>query len=143
MDRYQNGIKKFQEIKGEGADKSIERLKSLNPDLEKLVMEFAFNDIYRRPALDLKSREIATIAALITLGNSPQQLKVHIQAAVNLGVKREEIVEVILQMSVYAGFPAAINAMQTAYEAFDEIDRNKNNSNGDSDNLELKRKRVA
>ena len=143
MNRYHEGIKKFKEIKGDGADKSIERLKSLSPDLEKLVMEFAFNDIYRRPALDLRSREIATIAALITLGTSPQQLKIHIQAAVNVGVKREEIVEIILQMAIYAGFPAAINAIQTAYEAFGEIDQNKNNMNGNSEKLELKHKKVA
>ncbi len=143
MNRYQEGIKKFKEIKGDGADKSIERLKSLHPDLEKLVMEFAFNDIYKRPALDLKSREIATIAALTALGNSPQQLKVHIQAAVNVGVKREEIVEIILQMAIYAGFPASINAMQAAYEAFGEIDQNKNNLNGKSEKLDLRAKKVA
>ena len=143
MNRYEKGIAKFKEIKGNGAESSIERLKSLNPDLERLVMEVAFNDIYKRPALDLRAREIATIAALATLGNSPQQLKVHIQSALNIGVKKEEVIEVILQMALYAGFPAAINAMQAATEIFEEIEKN-NSQNGQSRNsLEEKRKRLA
>lgn len=140
MNRYEKGIAKFKEIKGDGAELSIERLKSLNPDLEKFVMEFAFGDVYNRPSLDLRSREIATIASLATLGNSPQQLKVHVQAALNVGVKKEEIIEVILQMAIYAGFPAAINAMQAACEVFDEIDKIKIISNGKSKKIELNRK---
>ncbi|MEQ9618240.1 MAG: carboxymuconolactone decarboxylase family protein [Deltaproteobacteria bacterium] len=141
VNRYEKGIEKFKEIKGDGAEGSIERLKSLNPDLEKLIMEFAFCDVYKRPSLDLRSREIATIASLATLGNAPQQLKVHVQAALNVGVKKEEIVEVILQMAIYAGFPAAINAMQAACEVFDEIDnKNKTISNGKSKKIELNKK---
>ncbi len=143
MNRYQKGIEKFKEIKGSGAEHSIERLKSLNPDLERLVMEVAFNDIYKRPALDLRAREIATIAALVSLGNSSQQLKVHIQSALNVGVKKEEIIEVILQMALYAGFPAAITAMQVANEVFDEISKNNSDSNQNGSSLELKRKRLA
>ena len=138
MNRYEQGIEKFKEIKGDGAEKSIERLKSLDPDLEKLVMEFAFNDIYGRPALDLKSREVATIAALAALGHTAQ-LKVHLQAALNVGVTKEEIVEIMLQMAVYAGFPAAINAMQAAKEVFDEIETSKINTNGSGTKPERKK----
>lgn len=123
--RFDTGVEKFKEIKGKGAGASLERLKSLNPDLAKFVMEFPYGDIYSRPELDIKSREIATIAALSTLGNAPKQLKVHIECALNTGVKRQEIVEIILQMAVYAGFPAAINAMQTVHELFDELDKNE------------------
>jgi 4-carboxymuconolactone decarboxylase len=129
MNRYEQGTERFKEIKGNGAEKSIERLKSLHPDLEKLVMEFAFNDIYGRPELDIKSREIATVAALAALGHTAQ-LKVHTQSALNVGVTREEIVEIILQMALYAGFPAAINAMQAVKEVFDEVETNKKVTNG-------------
>jgi 4-carboxymuconolactone decarboxylase len=129
MNRYEQGIERFKEIKGNGAEKSIERLKSLHPDLEKMVMEFAFNDVYCRPELDLRSREIATVAALAALGHTAQ-LKVHTQSALNVGVTREEIVEIILQMALYAGFPAAINAMQAVKEVFDEIEANKISTNG-------------
>lgn len=142
MTRYEQGIEKFREIKGDGADKSIERLKSLNPDLARYIMEFAFNDIYRRPGLDLKSREIATIAALTALGNAPQQLKVHTVSALNVGVSREEITEVILQMALYAGFPAAINAMQAANEAFDEFDKQKPAPIKSANGIDIHRKKA-
>lgn len=71
-----------------------------------------------RDALDLKSREIATVAALTSLGNCIPQLKVHIQGALNVGCQPREIIEIIIQMAVYAGFPAALNAMQAAKEVF-------------------------
>jgi 4-carboxymuconolactone decarboxylase len=121
--RFDTGVEKFKEINGQSAEASLERLKSLNPDLAKFVMEFSYGGIYSRPELDIKSREIATIAALSALGNAPKQLKVHIGCALNTGVKRQEITEIILQMAVYAGFPAAINAMQTVHEVFDELDK--------------------
>ncbi|HWR26230.1 MAG TPA: carboxymuconolactone decarboxylase family protein, partial [Methanosarcina sp.] len=75
---------------------------------------------YSRPGLDLKSREIATVAALTALGNARPQLKVHINAALNVGCSKEEIIEIIIQMAVYAGFPAALNAMFAAKEVFQE-----------------------
>jgi len=97
-------------------------LKDLNPDLARYVMEFPFGDVYSRPGLDLRSREIATVAALITLGNAALQLKVHIHSALNVGVSRQEIIEIIIQMAVYAGFPASLNAIRAAKEVFSEID---------------------
>ena len=131
MNRFDTGVEKFKEIKGEGAEASIERLKSLSPDLAKFAMEFPFGDIYSRPELDIKSREIATVAALSALGNAPMQLKVHVECALNTGIKRQEIIEIVLQTAVYAGFPAAINAMQTVNEVFDELDKNESISNVD------------
>lgn len=121
-DRYELGIEKFKEIKGDKGEQIVERLKELDPDLARYILEFPFGDIYNRPGLDLKSREIATVAALIALGNAIPQLKVHIHGALNVGVSRQEIIEIIIQMAVYAGFPAALNAMYTAKEVFMEID---------------------
>lgn len=143
MTRYKQGIEKFREIKGEGAEKSLERLKSLSPDLTRYIMEFAFNDIYRRPGLDLRSREIATIAALTALGNAPQQLKVHTICALNAGVTKEEITEIILQMALYAGFPAAINAMQAVNEAFDEFDKQNPESIKSANGIDIHRKKAV
>jgi 4-carboxymuconolactone decarboxylase len=79
-------------------------------------VEFAYGDVMARPGLDRRSRQLATIAALTALGNAQPQLKVHIQGALNAGCKPQEIVEVILQMAVFAGFPAAINALNVARE---------------------------
>ncbi len=123
--RYEQGMEKFSQIRGKETDVSIKRLESLSPDLAKYAMEFPFGDIYSRQGLDLRSREIATMSSLITQGNFPQQLKVHIHCALNVGVTRQEIIEIILQMSVYVGFPSAINAMQIAKEVFDELDNEK------------------
>ena len=82
------------------------------------MIEFSFGDIYSRPGLDLRAREIATIAALTALGNASPQLKVHIEAGLNVGLSREEITEVMMQMAVYAGFPAALNGLFAAKEIF-------------------------
>jgi 4-carboxymuconolactone decarboxylase len=93
-------------------------LADIAPDFARYVIEFPFGDIYSRSGLDLRSREVATIAALTALGNAAPQLKVHIEAGLNVGLSRDEIVEVIMQMSVYAGFPAAVNGLFTAKEVF-------------------------
>ncbi|MBW4527908.1 MAG: carboxymuconolactone decarboxylase family protein [Phormidium tanganyikae FI6-MK23] len=98
----------------------MESLKEIAPDLARHIIEFAFGDVYTRPGLDLKSREIATVAALTAIGNAQPQLKVHLHGALNVGCTREEVIEVILQMAVYAGFPAALNGMFAAKEVFAE-----------------------
>jgi len=119
-ERYRSGLKKLEEIDGKAGKRVIDSLASISPDLAKYTIEFPFGDIYQRPGLDLKSREIATIAALTALGNCQPQLNVHINGALNVGCKPEEIVETIIQMAVYAGFPAALNGMFVAKEVFIE-----------------------
>ncbi len=121
--RYQRGWEKLKEIDGEAGKRVIASLQDIAPDLARYTIEFPFGDIYSRPGLDLKSREIATVAALTALGNAAPQLQVHIHAALNVGCTRTEIVEVIMQMAVYAGFPAALNGMFAAREVFQERDR--------------------
>jgi 4-carboxymuconolactone decarboxylase len=96
----------------------VASLADIAPDFARYLIEFPFGDIYSRPGLDLRSREIAVVAALTALGNATPQLKVHLQAALNVGVTREEIVEVLMQMAVYAGFPAALNGLAAAREVF-------------------------
>jgi 4-carboxymuconolactone decarboxylase len=85
-----------------------------------VLIEFPFGDIYSRAGLDLKSREVAVVAALTALGNAAPQLKVHIHGALNVGCTKQEVVEVIMQMAVYAGFPAALNGLFAAKEVFKE-----------------------
>ncbi|MDH5926200.1 carboxymuconolactone decarboxylase family protein [Vibrio lentus] len=109
--RFETGLERLNYIDGEAGKQVIESLQDICPDLAKYTIEYPFGDIYSRPGLDLKSREIATVAALTALGNCAPQLKVHLNAALNVGCSEEEIKEVILQMSVYAGFPSALNGM--------------------------------
>jgi 4-carboxymuconolactone decarboxylase len=126
--RYKRGWEKLKEIDGAAGETVIERLKTIAPDLGRYIIEFAFGDVYSRPGLDLKSREIATIAALAALGNAQPQLKVHIHGALNVGCTETEVIEVLLQMAVYAGFPAALNGIAAASEVF--ADRQGNAGNG-------------
>ncbi len=120
--RYQKGLKHLKENNSENYENLKEDLGDIAPDLARFVAEFAYGDIYTRPGLDPKSREIATVAALTALGNAPLQLQSHIEGALNSGCTRQEVVEVILQMAVYAGFPAAINGMNNAKEVFERLD---------------------
>lgn len=120
--RYQKGLKYLKEKNNDNYSNLKENLEDVAPDLARFVAEFAYGDIYTRPGLDSKSREIATVAALTTLGNSPLELQSHIEGALNSGCTREEVIEVIIQMAVYAGFPAAINAMTNAKEVFNRLD---------------------
>jgi 4-carboxymuconolactone decarboxylase len=119
-DRYERGLAKLKEIYGDRAQILVAALGEVAPDLSRYVVEFGFGDIHCRPGLDLKSREIATVAALTALGTASPQLRAHIHAAMNVGCSQEEVVEIILQMALYAGFPATINGIQAAKEVFAE-----------------------
>ena|ERR1035437_10163140 len=118
--RYDRGLAKLIEIYGDKGSDLIASLQDIAPDLARYVTEFAFGDIHCRPGLDLKSREMATVAALTALGTAGPQLRAHIHAALNVGCTKQEIVEVIMQMALYAGFPAALNGIQAAREVFSE-----------------------
>jgi 4-carboxymuconolactone decarboxylase len=117
-ERYQRGLEKLREIDGAAGERVVASLEDIAPDFARYLIEFPFGDIYSRPGLDLKSREIAVVAALTAMGNAAPQLKVHIHAALNVGVTRTEVVETIMQMAVYAGFPAALNGLAAAREVF-------------------------
>ncbi len=127
QDRYERGWEKLKEVDGQAGERVIRSLEDIAPDFARYLIEFPFGDIYSRPALDLKSREIAVVAALTALGNAVPQLKVHINGALNVGCTRQEVVEVIMQMAVYAGFPAALNGLFAAKEVFKERDESGKN----------------
>lgn len=118
VSRLERGRRALAEIDGHAGEKVIASLADIAPDFATYVLEFSFGDIYSRPGLDLRAREVATIAALTAMGNAAPQLKVHIKAGLNVGLSREEIIEIIMQMAVYAGFPAALNGLFAAKEVF-------------------------
>jgi 4-carboxymuconolactone decarboxylase len=124
--RYERGLAKFVEMYGDLAKTFLASLDDVAPDLGTYVMELAFGDIHCRPRLSLPSREIATVAALTAIGTAGPQLRAHIDGALNVGCTEQEVVEVIMQMAVYAGFPAALNGMQIAREVFQERAAKKN-----------------
>lgn len=109
--RFVRGQARLAEIDGEAGEAVIASLIGIAPDLGRYIIEFGFGDVYSRPGLDLRTRELATVAALVALGNVRPQLEVHLHAALNVGASQDELVEVIIQMVLYAGFPAALNGM--------------------------------
>jgi 4-carboxymuconolactone decarboxylase len=119
-ERYQRGLSKLAEIDGQQGQKVIESLADISPDFAQYLIEFPFGYIYSRPGLDLRTRELTTVAVLTALGNALAQLKVHLHAALNVGCSREEITETIIQVAVYAGFPAALNGLFAAKEVFSD-----------------------
>jgi len=119
-DRRTRGLRALSEITGDSGAGVVASLRDIAPDLADWIIDFSYGDVMARPGLDRRSRELATIAALTALGNAQPQLKVHIAGALRVGCKPQEIVEVILQMAVFAGFPAAINALNVAREVLDQ-----------------------
>lgn len=116
--RLARGQQALQAITGDNGSAVVESLKDIAPDLADWVLEFAYGDVMARPGLDKRTRQLATVAALTAMGTAAPQLKVHMHGALNVGCTADEIVEAVLQMAVYAGFPAAINGLAAAREVF-------------------------
>lgn len=121
-DKYKRGLELLEKVSPGASKRTAESLNDIAPDMVRYMMEFVFGEVSSRPGLDMKSREITAMAALAALGTAPNQLKIHIKGALNCGCTREEVVEVLIQVLVYAGFPAALNGIRLAKEVFQEID---------------------
>ena len=119
MTRYEKGREVLENIQKRSVEEIFKDLEDIAPDLSRFVVEFPYSEIYTRGEVDLKTRELCTVSALTVLGTIPQ-LKDHINAALNVGNTPVEIVEIIMQMSAYCGFPKAINGVVAAKEVFSE-----------------------
>ena len=114
--RYEKGFALLAEIDRSQAERIIAGLADIAPDFARYLVEFAFGDIYSRPGLDPKARQIATMAALTALGALPQ-LKVHIHFALELGCSREEIVEIIMTCGFYMTMARMTETLQVDVDA--------------------------
>jgi len=123
-DRLKRGSNKINELKKDGDQAILKGLGKTAPDLANYVLEFIFGDLYSRPGLELKTKQMLTITTLATLGNAKPQLAYHINCALNIGITRQEIVDIMTHISGYAGFPAALNGIATAKEVFADRDQN-------------------
>jgi 4-carboxymuconolactone decarboxylase len=116
--RYEKGLNTLSKMVGKDImDQTIEHVKQFNPDIAKLIVEFAFGDIYSRPTLDLKQKELLTISSLVSQG-AESQLDFHIHAALNIGLTPKEIVEAIIHCIPYIGFPRSLGALKVVIEVF-------------------------
>jgi 4-carboxymuconolactone decarboxylase len=126
-DRSQRGAKLLKAIHGQwGAPQVLGPLQKIAPDLVAMIRDFAFGEIYARPGLDLKSRQLVTLSALAAQGAHSLEFKAHVHGALTLGWTKEQIVEALMQIALYAGFPAAIHALLLAQETFNERDAREN-----------------
>lgn len=124
-DKYEKGLKLWRHMGGVPyADQVLENLKRLSPELAHMVIENAIGEIWTRPQLDLKTRSLCNVAALTALGKT-NQLRFHLVGALNNGATKEEISEVILQMSLYCGMPAAVEAFTVAREVLEKYQPQK------------------
>ncbi len=118
--RYQRGRAQLKQMLGTTGEQALENIAGISPDMARYVVEFVFGDVHTRPGLDVKTREIAAVAALTALGNAAPQLRAHLHGALNVGCSQQEIVELMIEMAVYAGFPAALNGLFAARDVFAE-----------------------
>ncbi|MFD1612402.1 carboxymuconolactone decarboxylase family protein [Sphingomonas tabacisoli] len=114
-DRYLRGVEILQRLHGHPLEKVTNAVAEIAPDFARMTIEFPFGDLYSRDAACLRTREIAAVSALAAIGAHPQ-LRVHIEAARSAGCTREELIEILMQVSIYAGFPAALNALAACHD---------------------------
>jgi 4-carboxymuconolactone decarboxylase len=119
-ERYERGARMLANVDGPAGLAMVDGLAQSFPDFARYLVESPFGDIYAREQLGLRERELATVAALCALGNALPQLRVHVHAALHVGCKPAEVVEVVMQMAVYAGFPAALNGLSVVRDVFAE-----------------------
>jgi 4-carboxymuconolactone decarboxylase len=101
----------------------IHELNQVSPDFAAYFVEFGFGEIYSRPVLDSKSKELIAVAVLTAVGAPERHLKLHIYGAVGAGCTRHEIIEAIIQSIIYNGFMRSITALKMVREVFDEIEK--------------------
>ena len=116
----QAGLATRREVLGAAyVDGAVKNADAFNDDMQVLVTQYCWNDIWNRPGLDRKTRSLLNLAMLTAL-NRPHDLKLHVRGALNNGVTREEIKEVFLQAAIYCGVPAAIDSFRVAREVLED-----------------------
>ncbi len=119
-ERYERGEKLLRKVDGDKvAGNLIKDYKDLAPDFTRHLIEFAFGEIYAR-AGDLKQRELVAIASLATMGGCDKQLGTHVRGAFNVGLTEAEIVEAVMTLVPYIGFPKALNALAVVKRVVDK-----------------------
>lgn len=121
-DRYDTGMEVRRAVLGDAhVDRSVANRNAFNEDFQDLITRYAWGEIWTRPGLPRHTRSLLTLALLVAL-NRGDEFRMHVRAAANNGVSREEMKEVILQCAIYAGVPAANAAFHLAQGVFDEVD---------------------
>lgn len=120
QDRFAHGMEVLTRVDGEAGHRVIDSLADISPELGHQIAAWAFGEMYDRPALTPRDRQLVTLGMLTALGGCEPQLEVHINAALNVGLAPQEIVEALLHSAVYCGMPKALNATFVAKRVFGE-----------------------
>ena len=125
QDRFDEGLRLRKQVLGaDYVERSMAGADEFSRPMQELSTEYCWGYVWTRPGLALRDRSLINLAMISAL-NRPHELKLHVKAALNNGVTREEIREVLLQVAVYCGVPAGIDSMRLAREAFAEIEQAK------------------
>jgi len=123
-ERYERGMAMRRSVLGNAhVDRSLSNLNEFNKTFQKFITRYAWGEIWTRPGLQKNTRSLVTLAMLVAL-NREEEFKMHVRAALNNGVDRAEIEELLLQTAIYCGLPAANAAFHWAEQVFAEIDGN-------------------
>lgn len=119
--RFEAGMASMSKMFARETLEGMSNMKNISPDFWEMIVSFGFGEVYTRERLPLDKREIVTLTSLITQG-AFDQLEVHLRAALNVGLTKEEIIEIIIQCAAYSGFPKACQAMIIAGSVFEGIE---------------------
>jgi 4-carboxymuconolactone decarboxylase len=121
-ERYEKGLKVRRAVLGDAhVDRSLKSRNDFNAEFQELIARYAWGEIWTRPKLPRHTRSLLTIAMMVALNRS-EEFRLHLRAAFNNGVTREEIKELLLQAAIYCGVPAANSAFHAAQEVFNEME---------------------
>ncbi|PWI19677.1 4-carboxymuconolactone decarboxylase [Streptomyces sp. Act143] len=119
-ERFARGLEVLRSVDGEVGQRVIDSLADISPEMGHQIVAWGFGEIYSRPELQPRDRQLVTLGMLTALGGCEPQLEVHINAALNVGLTPQQIVEALLHSAGYCGFPRALNATFVAKKVFDE-----------------------
>lgn len=129
-DRYRRGLDRLREVHDVVGDDFLDDLRAIAPDFARMVVEFPYGDLHARPGLSARDRQLVIVSGLAAMANAPKELKIHMRAALNAGLSRDELVEALMQLAPYAGFPAALEAVFAAKQVFAERDAADQDTDG-------------
>ena len=120
---FEKGLEIRRSVLGrEFVDKSIASADDFNRPLQEIVTQYCWGEIWGRPGLDKKTRSIINLAMISAL-NRQHEVKMHVKGAINNGLTKDEIREVLMQVAIYCGVPAGVDSFRIAREAFAEVDK--------------------
>lgn len=116
---YEKGLEVRKKLWGQEGIDRLKNYEAVDKDFARLIVEYPFGSVWGREKLDLKSRSMCTVAVLTALNRTPE-LDIHIRGALNIGITKEEILEILIHVGVYAGLPVTVEALRVARKIFDE-----------------------